>query len=98
MDLPKAIELCKVLERYLKGMHAMTDKDDVHDGMESSSAALLATELMEEVWLVILVCDNTGRKALKSAPKEKNKKRQEAKRAHGSGKTQEGSAFDTKAL
>mmetsp|Transcript_28002 Transcript_28002/g.46346 ORF Transcript_28002/g.46346 Transcript_28002/m.46346 type:complete len:223 (-) Transcript_28002:709-1377(-) len=72
-------KICKALERYLRGMQEVPD-----DGYGPAHPALemqvqLGSELAEDIWSVVLDCDDPGRRALKSGDKEKRKKEKSAR-------------------
>ena len=101
-------KICKALERYLRGMQEVPD-----DGYGPAHPALemqvqLGSELAEDICgAVVLDCDDPGRRALKSADKEKRKKEKKRKdkmesagsrkgkrrsRTHDSGSSTDGSS------
>ena len=72
-------KICKALERYLRGMQEVPD-----DGYGPAHPALemqvqLGSGLAEDIWAVVLDCDDPGRRAL-SLPTKRGEKRKRSAR------------------
>ena len=64
----------KSLEHYLKGMRELPEDGHAPRDPAMEMHAALGDELAQEVWHVVLDCDNPDRKTLKTANKQKREK------------------------